>query len=195
MLGNFKAKALEKLYPREFEISQKFKSKGADVTLVLTWLSFFLSGFFENPLHQDHLQLLSAMQQATQGFLDYIGVMHSHGLWLPRCCAKVLLRAGFRLLRGYCYLADYSVKHKLIGGYNLRPKLHYFHHSLIDTQKRLQDNSTKWFLNHVAWNCEANEDYIGRQARISRRVDARTCSLRTLQRYLVKVRAVMARHK
>ena len=170
-------------------------AKGADVTLVLTWLSFVLTGFFENPLQQDHLPLLSAMQQTTQGFLDYIGVMHSHGLWLPRCCAKVLCRAGFRLVRGYCYLADYSVKNKLIGGYNLRPKLHYFHHSLIDMQKGLQNSSRKWFLNHAIWNCEANEDYIGRQARISRRVDARTCSLRTLERYLVKVRAVMARHK
>ena len=168
-------------------------AKGADVTLVLTWLSFVLTGFFEDPLHQDHVQLLSAMQQTTQGFLDYIGVMHSHGLWLPRCCAKVLSRAGFRLLKGYCYLADYSVKNKLIGGYNLRPKLHYFHHSLMDLQKRLQDPTVKWFLNPNCWNCEANEDYIGRQARISRRVDARTCSLRTLQRYLVKVRAVIAR--
>ena len=168
-------------------------AKGSDITAVLTWLSFALTIFTEQPLETEHRGRLRAMLQTTQGFLDYIGIMHSHGLFLHRCCAAVLYRSGLRLLRGYCYLSEDSTKNKRIAGYNLRPKLHYFHHSLFDQKKALEERSRKFILNPAVWNCEANEDYIGRLARISRRVDSRTCSLRTLQKYLVKARAVIAR--
>ena len=200
-LATSKQKHLKKLYPRELEISEKFKSTFSEcqgrwcyigVDLVVICSDWFL----REPLAARSLTAFECNAANNTRFpWLYWRYAFARFVVATMLCPKVLCRAGFRLVRGYCYLADYSVKNKLIGGYNLRPKLHYFHHSLIDMQKGLQNSSRKWFLNHASWNCEANEDYIGRQARISRRVDARTCSLRTLERYLVKVRAVMARHK
>ena len=41
-------------------------------------------------------------------------------------------------------------------------------------------------LNYGAvYNCEANEDFIGRISRLSRRVSPRKTTLRTIERYLV----------
>ena len=170
-------------------------AKGADTTLVLTWLVFYITLIYDSPRQQADRGLLGAMLQTAQGFLDYVGVMHGHGLFLRRSCANVMLRAGYRFLRGYVYLAEESYSQGRAGGFNFRPKVHFFHHSLRDLELQLRDSDREWFMSHAVWNCEANEDFIGRLARISRRVSSRTCTLRTLQRYLVKVRRVMGRAK
>ena len=167
-------------------------AKGSDITLLLMWLEFVLPSFIAKPKAESDLKVLKAMYQTIHAGLTYIGVMHSHGIWLPRCCGKVQLEAGFRFLRGYLFLADYCMQAR-VAGYRLRPKLHYLHHLLYDAQRQLDNPAVEYVFSSSALLCEANEDFIGRLARISRRVSARTAGIRSTQRYLVKVRCLLER--
>ena len=162
-------------------------AKGSDVTLLLMWLDF-VTGLFCG-MHDSHV--LRAIHQATRGALDYIGVMHSHPLWLRRACAQVQLHAGYTFVRGYMWLATNSMEQGL-AGYRLRPKLHYMCHLLKETQDQLLRGS-EHILSSAAFLCETNEDFIGRVSRTSRRVAARTACYRTTQRYLTKMRALLDR--
>ena len=178
-----------------FESYRKFpwlNCKGSDVTLVMMWLSFQLRLILLEPLKDAaHRQTFQAMLQMLEGGLHYIGIMHSHGLWLPRFCGMVQLKAGMRFYRGYLYLASQCMEEK-VAGFRLRPKIHYFHHLLHDVQTQLQTD-TGFIFSSGAYLCEQNEDFIGRISRVSRRVSARSAGLRTTQRYLVKVRSLLDR--
>ena len=132
------------------------------------------------------------MRETLFGALSYTGVYHSHGLFLELPCARFLLTSGYRLLRGYAYLANRCLREsrKLFA---LRPKLHYFHHTLWDLQLQI-DAGHAHILNYSGlFNCEANEDFIGRCSRISRRVSPRLAALRTVQRYLVACKLIYRR--
>ena len=178
-----------------FESYKKFpwlNCKGSHVVLVLMWLSFQLRCILLEPLRKPgDGTCLQAMLQMIEGGLNYVGIMHSHGIWLPRFCASVQLKSGLRFYRGYLYMADLCMKLKA-AGFRLRPKVHYLHHLLYDVQCQLNAGSEYIFSSGV-YLCEQNEDFIGRLSRISRRVSARTAGLRTTQRYLVKARFLLDR--
>ena len=178
-----------------FEKYKKFawvNCKGSEVTLLLMWLEVYVRHVLSKELkHPGDARVLEAMLQTIQGGLSYIGIMHSHGLFLPRCCAKTQLDSGFAFLRGYAWLASYCTENK-ISGYRLRPKLHYFHHLLWMLKQQLEANAP-FQLSSATFLCEQNEDFIGRLSRVSRRVAAKTVGVRTTQRYLVKARCLFER--
>ena len=166
--------------------------KGADVVVVLSWLVWLLQLKLGAPKDPEHVELLTAMLQTCQAALSFTGVTHSHGLFLPRTCAEFKLHCGFQLLRGYAYLANRSMTQSLFL-FSLRPKLHYFHHSLLDYRQQLREGHSE-ILNYGAiYNCEGNEDWIGRVCRISRRVSPRVLELRTIERYLVAAKLIFKR--
>ena len=167
--------------------------KGSDSVLVLMYLQFLI------PLKGQRFQgvaqamvLLQAMAQTIQGALDFIGIHHSHGMFLAPYCGRLLHSSGLCLLRGYCFLADMAMR----GGktlYSLRPKLHYFAHTLWDLQTQLEAGHP-YILNPNVFGCEQNEDWIGRVSRLSRKVSPKICSQRTIDRYLVGVCLLFRKH-
>ena len=71
-------------------------SKGADVTLDLMCLDFFLKLRLRDP--KDGVKkLLSAMQQLTQGLPTFLGIMRSHVLWLLLGCCGLTWKEGLKL--------------------------------------------------------------------------------------------------
>ncbi len=101
--------------------------------------------------------------------------------------------AGKKALRGYSYMA-YVCRHEFeIPGFSMKPKIHAFHHILCDIQKQVKNRKSKFVLNPMCFNCETDEDFIGRIARHSRRISNRLASLRTLQMYRIKSKAVIRR--
>ena len=178
-----------------FEAYRQFawvNCKGSDVTLIMMFLEFFLRSLMLNPLKDpSHKAPVRAMYQMLLGGLTYIGIQHSHGIWLPRPCAETQLAAGLRFYRGYLFMADHCMKIRA-SGFRLRPKIHYYHHLLYDVQLQLR-SCAEFIYSAATWLCESNEDFIGRISRVSRRVAARTAGLRTTQRYLVKMRALLKR--
>ena len=196
-LGAGKNATLKKFTKANFNYEKKTKfawvnAKGSEVTLLLMWLDFYITCLLAQPLKlAEDLVPLKAMSQMISGSLTYIGIMHSHGCFLPRCCAKLQLEAGLSFIRGYAFMAKFCTS-KGVAGYRLRPKLHYMHHMLYESQQQLQAGAS-FILSSSIDLCEQNEDFIGRISRVSRRAAARTSSLRTTQRYLVKVRALLQR--
>ena len=176
----------------KFETFSKFawvNCKGSEVVMLMQWLDFLVPTHVAEPKQASDSVFLRAVAQMIRGGLDYIGVMHSHGIWLPLNCAKVQLHGGLSFARGYAFLAEQLMSCQA-AGFRLRPKLHYFMHLLMPLKSAI-DNDEPWILNEAIHLCEANEDYIGRLARISRRVHPSQAALRTTQRYLVKVRLLL----
>ena len=117
-----------------------------------------------------------------------LSAMYRGGFWLETACAK---RVGL-LLRSFMvnYVeaahAALRMKRRLFG---LTPKLHMLHH----TSYELLDQASRspWAINPVAYMNQIQEDYIGRPARISRRVSIRTIHKSVMQRCLIVYQAAL----
>ena len=165
--------------------------KGADAVLVLMFLDFFMTLRLSSQTPEME-RCLKARLETVQGALHFTGVHHSHELFVPSYCAQFLYLSGMRLLRGYCFLAQENMNcGKRL--YNLRPKLHYFHHVLWDLKAQIEA-SHRYILCPIAFGCEANEDYIGRICRLARKVSPRLCGQRTIDRYLVHCQLLFRKH-
>lgn len=90
-------------------------------------------------------------------------------------------------LRGYAKLAELSYLN-LRPLFVYKPKLHYFHHLVMEMQLVLAKGGTP--LNPLAYSCSAAEDFIGRASMLSRRASARTTEKRVLQRYLAAAKSI-----
>ena len=178
---------------------EKYKSyawvnaKGSDVTLLMMWLEFLLPTLVRDAKSPGDVKPLQAMYQMIHGGLTYVGLLHSHGVWVPGSCARLQYDAGMKFCRGYLFLADHCM-HLRVSGYRLRPKLHYLHHLLYDIKRQLENPACEFVFSAGTLLCESNEDFIGRLNRVSRRVSARTAGFRTTQRYLVKLLFLLKRH-
>lgn len=164
--------------------------KGYDATLALMWLEFFLRCCLLD-LKGDHKALLTCMLQLCQGTLNFIGIMHSHDMWLPRSCADFMMKCGLQSLRAYAYCARQCIDMKL-RLFCMRPKFHSWAHTVYELREKVQAGH-EHVLNPAIYNCEQNEDFIGRISRISRHVSTRLTTYRTLQRYGVGFRGRLRR--
>ena len=157
--------------------------KGSDTVLCMMFLDFFVRTCLREVRDESHQQVLCAMAETLRGGLDFIGILHSHGIFLPHSCAVFMHRSGLRLLRGYTYLAVHCMDRDL-KLFSLRPKTHYFAHTLWDMGLQISLNH-EWICSPALFNCEANEDFVGKISRLSRRVSPRLCGQRVIDRYLV----------
>ncbi|CAE7231491.1 TTN [Symbiodinium sp. CCMP2592] len=90
-------------------------AKGSEVILLMTWLSFQLDLFLREPKDAGDVPILKVMKQMLDGGLTYVGIMHSHGTWLPHSCACLQLDAGMCFARGYAFLANHCTALKVPG--------------------------------------------------------------------------------
>ena len=124
------------------------------------------------------------MHDAAMGTLVFFQVIHKSGIWLRREETKRAMDAVNVFCTAYAYLA--SGFHRLeLPRFHVEPSLHVFKHAAVRIQRQLQSGAAR-ILSPSVHLCENTEDFVGQVARISRRVSARTCGLRTLQRYLIK---------
>ena len=198
-LGEGKTPSLRKFTRGNFHRTRATKypflgGKGADSIIALQFLEFYLKLqlFVRGPKQEPDREVMMAMLETAQGALNYVGVYHNHGLFLPRPCASFQLQCGYKLLRGYTYLAQRCLQEgrKL---YALRPKLHYYHHFLYDLKTQLQRGDTAILNYSSIFNCESNEDFIGRVSRLSRRVSPKLGSRRTIDHYLLACKLLFKR--
>ena len=165
--------------------------KGSDTVLCMMFLDFYLGTCVRELRQECHGILIRAMMETVRGGLDFIGILHSHPNFLPHPCAVFMHRSGLRLLRGYAFLANHALQNHL-KLFSMRPKTHYFAHSLWDLLVQINLNH-EWVCSPALWNCEANEDFVGRISRLSRRVSPRLAGQRVIDRYLVGVQLLFRR--
>lgn len=177
--------------------------KGADCMLLIRWLRHMLSrGVFletqphgrqcksplAEPLEPWHQPFLKNIAEACTASLRFFQLMHNSGIWLERASASEMAESCYRFNQAYGQLAKLSHSRGM-ARFHLEPCQHAYHHFFVEISQMLKTNCTV-IPNPALANCEADEDFIGRIARSSRSTHARTVSLRTLERYLLKLRSV-----
>ena len=169
-------------------------SKGSDTTLMLRWLRFLtaLELQQESPFKTSHEVFLRKLKHAVEHGLEVFRVLHNHGLWLERNCAKLLYGHLMLLLRSYKAMAR-ACQEKQIAGFSLVPKFHAIHHVAVSIGTDIRSGAAM-VLNPLYAGCEMNEDFVGRLSRLSRKLATKTLTRRVLQRHLFKKKAVTARH-
>lgn len=167
--------------------------KGSDCTMVLMFLQWYLLLCLKGIKAPDHQPILRVVLQLTESILNFISVQYSHDLWLPSKCAEFMYLEGLVALRAYNYAAQFALE---LGKpyFGMRPKFHSLAETVFETKQHI-DQGDEFILNPVTFNCEVNEDFIGRISRISRRVSSRLCTQRTLQRYGLGFKARLTRVK
>ena len=135
-------------------------------------------------------KMLRFFQKTLEHTFELMEIGNTHGLWLPRTCAKhVYYGRLFLLLRGYRCLASEAMALNF-SGFAMKPKLHGMHHIMFDLRQQLL-RKNQLILSPWVWNNESNEDTVGRLARLSRKVSVRTITKRTLQRYFLQKKSLM----
>ena len=168
-------------------------TKGADTTIMMQWLLWYLIMVLRDPSEHADTAVLHTMRKLAQAYLNMFSSIHSHGLWLTRPCAQKLYVEIMRVLRGYQLLGSICLK----AGYRAfiqKPKNHGMHHVAYSLKEQLCSGS-QLVLNPEAMSCEQDEDFVGRISRLSRKVDVRKQGFRVFNRLFLKIRAVRRRRK
>ena len=76
-------------------------TKGADTTMMLQFLVWFVSLQLLNPPAKTDARLLQMMLKLAKATLAMFSGIHGHGLWMERTCGSRLYIEIMRVLRGY----------------------------------------------------------------------------------------------
>ena len=121
---------------------------------------------------------------------EMMRILYAEGVFLEPLKAQEAGLLGYNFLTSYMLLAQHGVRSgRLV--YNLTPKLHYLHHVVEDLCRtgRVEPDIVRP-MNPVVHSTAQCEDFIGRIARISRRVKSEKAHERLLRRY----KAALAHH-
>ena len=111
------------------------------------------------------------------------------GLWLTKDEAAVASEAGLYFLQANAKCARVCADRHLCR-YNLTQKLQFFHDICLRLHQGVQANLAS-LQNPLADSNFADEDFVGRVSRLSRRVSPLLRSERTIGRYLVATRGLL----
>lgn len=160
-------------------------SKGSDTALLVKWLHVFTGGLLQNPLDQNDVALLRAMNVAAQHANTCQQQYYSHGIFWTRCCAGAFLKSMEKFLEAYHECARICLSDLRMAGYGIKPKAHMLKHTAVDVATQLAAQHDR-ITSPILWECSGNEDMIGKVCRLSRRVSAKLTSQRVMDLYLIK---------
>ena len=125
--------------------------------------------------------LLGVAMEAAKAINACLRFLYSHDAWLSPQEASYAAELAMRFLRR-CQTCACRAWEEGRALFVLQPKLHALHEMTL----QLLDSaaSQQLSLNPLLFSNQCNEDFIGRQARLSRRVAAKRVIQRVLQRYL-----------
>ena len=156
----------------QWEQYPMLRCKGSDCMVYLAWLAWLV----QQP-GNERCPKLSTCLWASHGCVN---IFHRGGIFLTSAEANEAHRLGMLYLNTYIFLAELALRENK-KFYKIRPKLHLFHHIILDMQTR------KSLRNPFNDSCWADEDMIGRMMRITSKTHVVTSALRSLQRYLLQL--------
>ena len=127
---------------------------------------------------------ISAQELGTCKLNRALSLLYSWDLWLESIVALDVADCLQQFLRAHCRLAKLYVD-KAEPRFAMLPKLHWVHE--IEYELRRQAEVARWCLNPITEACAMDEDFIGKCAYLTRRVHAKKCSLRSIERYLSQI--------
>lgn len=167
-------------------------AKGSDVTLCMKWLRTAVTGFIQCCNDGEQTRVLNTIVSTCKMGILFFDVMNSHRMWLSVGCGAHLYEVGHAFLVGYTYLAGYAYQNQLCL-FSVKPKAHFFRHILLTLLQQLEAN-TRVILNPLTWDCEQNEDQIGKITSLVLKLDSRYCTKRVLEFWMVKSFILVKRH-
>lgn len=171
------------MYPR-FSAYPWANVKGSDCMIILGFLMVQCSGFENQPLDAGHLLMLRTIRMTCNAARKIFFCLNSHNLWMENLCGMNLHAEICRFVKGYVKLASVCLNDPF-NGFGIKPKLHLVKHEELEYADALLKGD-ELVLNWNIWNCESNEDMIGRVCRLSRRLDSRRIGERVLGCCLLK---------
>ena len=163
-------------------------SKNLDSATIMKLVLFIL----RKPEHVQRVQsdpILTHIKEACEHSNTFMRTLFASGYWLSFSQADEAIRSGHGFLMAYSFLAKATFQKQLCL-FALKPKLHMLNHLVLAmyTQRRLpmmpQNQGQPTIVNPVAESTFMCEDFIGRVARISRKVSPKKVGEKTLFRYL-----------
>ena len=137
--------------------------------------------FLDHKLNSDDCtdEMLKMCGEAIKSINACISGLYEGDVFLAPSTAQLLGEQGMRFLRRYAALARAACEreHAL---FTLLPKHHVLHHAFLYL---LQHNNCE-VVNPMCYSAQVDEDYIGKNSRVSRRVHPSTCVQRCLERHL-----------
>ena len=118
-------------------------------------------------------------------------MLYRSGAFLSENEGRFVAEQGLKFLETYYEFATIMFARGKQWCFPLYPKLHIWHHLQIDILRSIQEVRTA--CNPNLWGCQMDEDTVGRASRLSRRVNVRRVSLRSLQRYLICAYSAMVK--
>ena len=153
-------------------------SKGSTSTCILRW---FISACQRRSHLIEEGSLLQLAFQAAREIYSFFSKSFREDVWMDRLKALELSYHGFAFLRlhGRCAQRAHASGRAL---FLFMPNLHRLHELFfcLYDQAQIADKC----LNSMIWNCQIEEDYIGRPSRTSRRVGVQQVIRRTMERCL-----------
>ena len=142
--------------------------------------------FFEATLcgsDWNHEPMLQKAGEAFAAINACLAALYQETLFIPADRAVVIAENGLRFLRRLGWLAKEAVKQRR-ALWLLTPKAHALHHLFLEDMLKPALEGHKP-LNVLLFSTQMDEDFVGKQSRVSRRTDPRTVSKRCLERFLV----------
>ncbi|CAE7231731.1 unnamed protein product [Symbiodinium sp. CCMP2592] len=123
-----------------------------------------------------------------------IGVVISTALraeyYMASADCQEVIRNGHAVLTGYGQLVVTCYSGRLCL-FKLRPKVHYLNHIFLRVWEEWR--AAGFAVNPLAEATFMSEDFVGRTARLSRRVSTRAVAIKTLQRYLLFMQTALSK--
>ena len=179
-------------YPR-FDAYPWANTKGSDTMLLLDWLRVQLTGCINDPQDPSHVPTLQIMKAVCEAARKVFVILNGHTLWMTRGCTTNLFEHLHGFIRGYVALAGQLLNTEF-NGFAIKPKLHLARHGSLELDELLSSGD-EVALNMNCYNCEMDEDLIGRVCRLSRRLDSRCIGQRVLSCCMLKSSILYGRFK
>ena len=170
-----------------------FSSKGSDTTLLVEWIAVLTRGLINDPKDLAHLPILTLINETARAASFFNKALYRHGFFLPKSCSKVLYGELRKFLTGYNKLAHRSLNSLNFRGYAMKPKIHMLSHLALELKTWNDDPTIRCMPSPLMTACESNEDVVGRVSRIARRVHQGQVCRSTIERYLIKAKALYER--
>ena len=165
-------------WPSTAEFPQASWSKGSTSTVVLKWI---LVACRQRRDLIEPGSLLELGYAASHEIYNFISKSFREDVWMTRERGIEISSHGFAFLSLQAQAA--TMAHRAGRAlYMYMPNLHRIHHLVYSLYDNAQISDV--CLNIMVWNCQSEEDFIGRPSRVSRRVSPQQVIRRTLERAL-----------
>ena len=160
-------------------------SKNMDTAVLMKFVVHLCESFA--PQVQDDYILEKILETAT-AIGNVIRAFFDNGYFMPDEVCRDVIGNGHEFLFGYAKLTRMCLDNNLCL-FKLRPKIHYLNHIFLRIYQEWEKNGIA--INACAEATFMSEDFVGKTAKISRRVNPRSVALKTLQRYVLWMRSCL----